>query len=479
METVEPEPGWRVLKFGGTSVGRAANWLRIAAIASDCLADGHRPMLVCSALSGVTDALADALLSRRRGEHARAHARRVRDRHAAFATEASMGLDDIEDDLSALERWADQSGVPTAAESAAVLALGERMSTRLGKTLLRRHGLSARWLDARDLLTASSRPTGEHDEAHYLSARCEHVPDRALAARLAALPEQVAVTQGFVARDAAGDTVVLGRGGSDTSAAYLGALLGASRVEIWTDVPGTFTTNPNEDPRARLIRDISVDEVASLAGLGARVLHPRSIEVVRQAGVSLDIRWIARPDLGAGTRIRETCDGEGILAVTMREKLCALRMERPPTWQPVGFMADVARCFNAAGLSMDLIASSPSVIWATVDVDAFPNANSALGGLLEALAEVCQPTVHKGVASVSVVGRDVNRALDKVSGVLSDIPPDAMLFAAPSADGTHLTYVVDGPFATRLVKELHDTLVADVQQGTSWLQLCQSEEPAA
>src|SRR3546814_7676237 len=114
------------------------------------------------------------------------------------------------------------------------------------------------------------------------------------------------LTQGFIARHADGGTAILGRGGSDTSAAYFGALLGAQRVEIWTDVPGLFSANPRVVPDARLLTRLDYAEAQEIATTGAKVLHPRSIKPCRDAGVPLAILDTEHPER-PGTSI----DGKG------------------------------------------------------------------------------------------------------------------------------------------------------------------------
>ena len=113
------------------------------------------------------------------------------------------------------------------------------------------------------------------------------------------------ITQGFIARHGDGGTAILGRGGSDTSAAYFGALLKAQRVEIWTDVPGMFSANPRDVPDARLLTRLDYAEAQEIATTGAKVLHPRSIAPCRDAGVPMAILDTERPDL-PGTRIDAT-----------------------------------------------------------------------------------------------------------------------------------------------------------------------------
>ena len=125
--------------------------------------------------------------------------------------------------------------------------------------------------------------------------------DHQLARRLAA-QARVWITQGFIARAEDGGTAILGRGGSDTSAAYFGALLAAERVEIWTDVAGMFSANPRAVPKARLLARLDYEEAQEIATTGAKVLHPRCLSPVRQARVPLWIKDTNRPEL-AGTEI--------------------------------------------------------------------------------------------------------------------------------------------------------------------------------
>src|SRR5690606_25321725 len=123
----------------------------------------------------------------------------------------------------------------------------------------------------------------EDSTTRYLSATCEHAVCDTTRQMLARGTFDVTVTQGFIAGNAYGETVVLGRGGSDTSAAYLASKLDAERLEIWTDVPGLFTTDPRCTDTARLLPRVTYDEAAVLGSLGAKVLHPRSLDPVREA----------------------------------------------------------------------------------------------------------------------------------------------------------------------------------------------------
>jgi diaminopimelate decarboxylase/aspartate kinase len=226
-----PAP-WIVLKFGGTSVSTRARWDKIAAIAKRWRDSGRRVLIVVSALSGITDrlkAIAEApdAASRAAAQDA------IIERHRAMFAELGLG------DHAAIHYWlerlqalvanarADAHALPWQAE---ILALGELMSSTLGVSYLRENGTPAHWLDAREHLLAVAMPN-QNAWGRYLSASVPTAADAAFAAALAARGE-LFITQGFIARNDAGETVVLGRGGSDTSASYFGALLKAEKVEI-------------------------------------------------------------------------------------------------------------------------------------------------------------------------------------------------------------------------------------------------------
>jgi diaminopimelate decarboxylase/aspartate kinase len=291
---------WIVLKFGGTSVSRRNRWDNIGAIARKRMADEDvRVLVVVSALSGVTNALqaiADG------GDVAGIEA--LIARHHAFAGELELKPEAVLGERFAVLRAlaADARAATRPLDwQADLLAQGELLSSTLGAAYLRAQGLDFGWCDAREWLAAIALPN-QNAWSTRLSVSCRHDGDDAQRARFAAQASPLLLTQGFIARHGDGGTAILGRGGSDTSAAYFGALLGAQRVEIWTDVPGMFSANPREVPDARLLARLDYAEAQEIATTGAKVLHPRSIGPCRDAGVPIAILDTERPDL-PGTRI--------------------------------------------------------------------------------------------------------------------------------------------------------------------------------
>ncbi|HEX7720306.1 MAG TPA: aspartate kinase, partial [Woeseiaceae bacterium] len=295
------ESPWVVMKFGGTSVSTAENWRTIAALVRNRQAQGLRPVVVHSAMRGVSNALVTLLDSSVQGEPGN-YVTLLREQHLELA--ADLGLDGVTllaPALDELERLV--AGISLVREAsprvrARVLAQGELMASRIGAAWLEKEGIAIEWQDARGLLRSEDRANLPASQS-YLSATCGYAPDSDLSQSLAA-SGKVILTQGFIASNPRGETVLLGREGSDTSAAYLAAKLQARRLEIWTDVPGMYTADPRIVPSARLLLELHYDEAQELASMGSKVLHPRSLSPLRDHSIPLFLRCTTAPQL-AGT----------------------------------------------------------------------------------------------------------------------------------------------------------------------------------
>ncbi|MGD8862118.1 MAG: aspartate kinase [Myxococcales bacterium] len=451
---------WVVAKFGGTSVARPDRWQSIRGLVQRHQAEGHRSLVVCSALSGITNRLEKLLEAARAGEDLSEPLDAIWQQHVKLAVElgvdaeAAVGptMASLRGRATALARRAQVDP----RSHAGVMAHGELMSTRLGAAWLRAQGVDVAFADAREMLHAPEPAEGTAETQRYLSATCDFAADPALIARLQD-SAQVVITQGFIARDDAGDTVLLGRGGSDTSAAYLASKVQAARLEIWTDVPGMFSANPGAVPAARLVPELGYQEAQTLAGLGAKVLHPRCLRALHEQHIPLHLGSTEHPEQG-GTRINGVTPSGGIRAIVSRKGLYLLSMRRPPEWQPVGFMAEVAACFHRHGISMDLVSSSPSEIRATIDAGAFPDVRERLEALVSDLRAVCEPELTGDVASVSLVGHRPLNDAHRYATATRLMQHHDLRLVAHAADEAHLSYVVDAAVVDELVSELHAAL---------------------
>ena len=472
-----------VLKFGGTSVATRARWTAIAQQVQRCIQDGERPVVVCSAVSGVSDLLQELLDAAANGE-ASDLPEQVAARHLALARDLNVSHTLVDDELELLRRLA--LGASLLGEvgprvRARVMALGERMSTILGAAFLRDQGVPITWIDARTVLTAVDEP-GLPAARRWLSATVDHTADPALQQRFCEF--EAVLTQGFIARGPHGDTVLLGRGGSDTSATSLSAKLQADRCEIWTDVPGMFTANPRVIAGARLLVALDYDEAQEIASTGAKVLHPRCIAPVRDASIPLHIRCTQAPQM-PGTVIGDSGEvgGSQVKAISSRDDTVLVSMETVGMWQQVGFLANVFGVFRDQGLSIDNVSTSETNVTVTLDPGANPLDRSALERLEQALSPYCVATTITGCASVSLVGRGIRGILYKLAPALQLFEDHRVHLLTQAASDLNLTVVVDQDQAPRLVGKLHALLFGD-QGGTgvfgpTWTELFDAKQSAA
>jgi len=480
---------WIVLKFGGTSVSTAPNWKTIAGVVRARLNEGYRPLVVHSALSGVTrslDRLATAALSRGHAEVLE----EIDARHRTLARELGLTKAEtaaaLDADTSELRELADgvaRVGELTPRTRARILAFGERMATRLGAAYLAREGVAVTWLDARELLTSVERGNGA-DAAAWLSAECDPAADPNLAARLAQV-EGMPLTQGFIAKNPAGETVVLGRGGSDTAAAYFAGKLGAEHLEIWTDVPGMFTADPRVVPMARLLRQLDYREAQEIATTGSKVLHPRCIPAVRDRAIPIHVHSTAMPGV-EGTLIRRgAAEGPAQLkAISCKKSIVLVSMETVGMWQEVGFLAKAFALIERCGLSVDLVSTSETNVTVSLDTEANLIEASTLERVQEELGRICRVTLIRDCAAVSLVGRRIRGLLHKLGPALQVFEQQRIHLLSQAASDLNLTVVVDEDQADRLVRLLHAQLIAQAGApevfGPSWeeLQSGGAERPA-
>lgn len=252
----------QVLKFGGSSVADATNMSRVLDIVTDASLD-DRVILVSSAISGCTDSLLQAA----KGDKSLLEG--LRDRHEAIIRRLFTG----KERQKALDDCADTFRLIADCDSC-VESYGEILSTNILAEKLACDGYSVRWIDSRKLIIKDDLPKS-FDNIRKCIESCS---------------ERILVAPGFIASDKDGNVTTLGRGGSDYSAAIFAAATEASKLEIWTDVPGIMTANPKEVPQAETIPYLTYDAAWRLAEHGAKVLYPPTVEPAKQSGIGITVR---------------------------------------------------------------------------------------------------------------------------------------------------------------------------------------------
>ena len=482
-------PPWIVIKFGGTSVSTRKRWDTIATIARERLSAGERPFIVCSAMAQVSREL-EALLKEAQGGAGgaggagQARLDMIRQRHLDLAEQLEVcGTSLLLPSFQELERLT--SGIRLTRDvgpplRARVLAFGELMLTTLGAAFLAEQGVAAQWRDARAMLRAKEEPRmAEHQR--YLAAQCHCDPDAELQAGLG---DAVIITQGFIASNDKGRTVLVGWGGSDTSSAYFASKLEARRLEIWTDVPGMFAADPQMIPSARLLRRLDFDEAQELASTGAVVLHPRCIDPLRKQGIPLHVRSTDAPHI-AGTVIAADVAGYGaqVKAIATRPGITLIAMETPRMWHQIGFLARVFSVFERYALSIGLVATSETNVTVSIDpVHGVTLSPSLVEALLAELNGMCEARQIGPCAAVSLVGRRLRSVLHELGPALEALDAQQVYLVTQAANDLNFTFVVEEAQAERLVGKLHAHIFGAIGNddlfGPTFRELFESREPA-
>jgi diaminopimelate decarboxylase/aspartate kinase len=249
---------------------------------------------------------------------------------------------------------------------------------------------------------------------------------------------------GFIGSDEQGDTVLLGRGGSDTSGSYFAAKLQARRLEIWTDVRACSAPTRARCPRRACCALSSNDEAQEIASSGAKVLHPRCIMPVKQYGIPLYVYATQTPKL-EGTVI--TTHGGNVAAqvkaVTIKKNITLISMETVGMWHSVGFLADAFTVFKQHGLSVDLVSTSETSV--TVSLDPAANAldKSTLDALVADLGRLCRVEVIGPCAAVSLVGRNIRAILHRLGEALELFEEQKIYLVTQAANDLNITFVID------------------------------------
>lgn len=475
---------WIVLKFGGTSVSSSQNWHNIQTIIQNHQSCGYRPLLVCSALATISNLLDTVFTQVSNGRNFEVGLTQIVQVHLSLCSDLEMlppqalkeRLSQLEQDLTTLQR----QGALQPEDKAHIMSYGELMSTVLGQHWLTKQGLNLVWQDARQLLTAQNDES--HAPRHFLTAYCDHEFDARLGSQLAQEAPEGLITQGFIASDHDGKTVLLGRGGSDTSAALLAAKIGARELEIWTDVPGMYTANPRLIKSARLIEALDYDEAEIMAYRGAKVLHPRSLAPVRSYNIPLRIRCTSAP-WHPGTKItrqKQTLGQGRVRAISSRSSLCMVSARREDhSLEALDFMTRVTDAFRSHGIGIQNLTSSNEQVSATLESNMEAVVQTNLENMLEELKEFSSPHMHLQVGSVSLIGNGIASALQDIGPALEPLPENHLHQMIHGSDNRDITLLMAHENTEPMVNHLHKALIEEASQeylGDTWSEFTVQKE---
>lgn len=443
-----------VMKFGGTSVADGPAIARAASIVASQAR--RRPIVVSSAMAGVTDRLIDAadraarsdlagaltIVEELRGRHRSAleHVTTAGSAARRAAQEAlDNGLEGLAHTLDALALL--EARGPRGTD--AVMAHGELLSTLVLTAALEAAGTPARWIDAREIVITDALFGRALPDFPELTRRA--------LARLGPLTEEaVPVTQGFIGATPQGITTTVGRGGSDLTAALLGAALGVEEVQIWTDVHGLMTADPRVVPGARPLAEASYDEAAELAYFGAKVLHPATMIPVIDAGIPLHIRNSTAPD-APGTRVSSappTRPG-GVKSIASKRDVTTIFLQAPRMLGAFGYLRRMFEVFDRHEVAVDVVSTSEVSVSLSIERGAVTDQ------LVDELAGLGRVQVRRDCAIICVVGEALRDTPGIAARIFRAIEPVNIQMISQGASKINVTLVVDDAQAAETVSRLH------------------------
>ena len=394
----------KIMKFGGTSVGRPE---RMHDVATLITRDEEPKIVVLSALSGTTNALVAIGDACARGD--KQQAKELIDKLDAHYQAFIQGLLTSEALIQKArtiigEHFEFLNIILKISFNDAlnkdILAQGELMSTKMFSIYLEEKGIRHALLPALEFMSIDAN---DEPQVEQISARLKQLlkdyPDTGLF-----------ITQGYICRNARGEVDNLKRGGSDYSASLIAAAINASVCEIWTDIDGMHNNDPRVVSKTVAIEQLSFDEAAELAYFGAKILHPASIWPAQKYKIPVKLLNTMQPD-AKGTIINEAAAVKGIKAVAAKDGITVVRIKSSRMLLAYGFLRKVFEIFEKYKTPIDMIATSEVAVSLTIDSDAS----------LEAIVKELQPfgdvEVLTGQSIIAIVGNDLSES----AGILAKI----------------------------------------------------------
>lgn len=446
-----------VMKFGGTSVKDRDAILRVTEIVRGRMAD--RPLVVVSALSQVTRVLCNIaeVAETQCAEKAESLLAPLRERHLSLATELLSAdekvlgqclgdLNAICDSLSDFVHGVCCIGELSPRSYARIVSTGELLSSKIVSAAMNVNGLRCGWVDARKMIVT---------DCQYMSAVPDLEATQAGVRRIvpeAAKGVDVVLTQGFIASSVEGAPSVLGFEGSDYTAAILGMALDAERVEIWTDVDGIRTADPRKVDVTARVEKISYEEASEMAFLGARVLHPLTIEPARKKNIPVYVLDSLNPDSpGSVVTYEQTACGPKTIAV--KEDIDFLEITSRNIVGVSSMLAGVFSCIADYPVKTVLVSSSESKVGLTLE-----SGQPGFEELLSSLRNRFCVMVYRDKAEISVVGRNVVSQPGVYEDVMEALDGCPVYMSVQSPSLLSTSVVIDRKYAEEAAGRLHSKL---------------------
>ncbi|MCG3101435.1 lysine-sensitive aspartokinase 3 [Enterobacter cloacae] len=442
-----------VAKFGGTSV---ADYDAMNRSADVVLADPNTRLVVLSASAGVTNllvSLSEGLEATERFVKLDA-LRKIQFDILERLQNPNVIREEVERLLENITTLAEAASLATStALTDELVSHGELMSTLLFVEIMRERNVQAQWFDVRKVMRTSDRFGRAEPDVEALA----ELTNQQLAPRLA---DGIVITQGFIGSESKGRTTTLGRGGSDYTAALLGEALHATRVDIWTDVPGIYTTDPRVVSAAKRIDVIAFEEAAEMATFGAKVLHPATLLPAVRSDIPVFVGSSKDPKAGGTLVCKKTENPPLFRALALRRRQTLVTLHSHNMLHSRGFLAEVFGILARHNISVDLITTSEVSIALTLDTTGSTSTGDTLltQSLLIELSELCRVEVEENLALVAIIGNKLSRACGVGKEVFGVLDPFNIRMICYGASSYNLCFLVPADQAEQVVQKLHQNL---------------------
>ena len=442
-----------IMKFGGTSVENEHAFARVAEIVGSRI--NLRPVVVVSAMSKMTDALLNAFETARKGESKTAleslepHFERhlhvaetllTNEQKSVFAKELAQSREEL---AELLERTARRS-LPVQLLKDVVVSYGEQLSSFLLALVCQAKGINARHKDARRLIIT--------DDEHGAASPIFDETNTLIQIELEPLIKngEVPIMGGFIAAARNGETTTLGRGGSDFSAAIVGAALNAQEIQIWTDVTGVLTCDPRIVPEAKTLPVLSYEEAAELSYFGAKVLHPKTILPAIAQKIPVRVCNSREPDADGTMVLAETqATPNKIKSIAHKKGITILRISSARMLGAYGFMSAIFQIIERHRTVVDVIATSEVSVSMTLDN------THALEPVVNDLKRLGEVEIEPGNAVICIVGEDLRNTPGLAAKIFATIQDVNVSLISHGASSVNLTFVVKEDKVNETISKLH------------------------
>nr|WP_152815058.1 MULTISPECIES: lysine-sensitive aspartokinase 3 [Vibrio] len=444
---------FNVAKFGGTSVANFEAMSRCATIIEN---NPNTRLVVSSACSGVTNLLVELANGVQDQTHRTELLQNLANIHDAILTQ-------LEDSTkTAAEVYGILDTVTSLAEAASIqasakltdhlVACGELMSTHILTQLMCERGIQAVRFDIRDVLRTDDNFGRAEPNIEAISTLAQD--------KLVPLCQQsVVVTQGFIGSDEAGNTTTLGRGGSDYSAALIAESVKAAGLEIWTDVPGIYTTDPRIAPKASPIPEISFSEASEMANFGAKILHPSTLVPALRHDIPVFVGSSKEPEKG-GTWIRHQVESSPLFrALALRCNQTMVTLRSANMFHAYGFLAKVFEILAKHKISVDLITTSEISVSLTLDqTDTSGGAPQLPQAVREELEELCKVEVEHDLCLVALIGNNMSESKGYAKQVFGTLEDFNLRMICYGASPHNLCFLLHESVSKQAIQKLHTEL---------------------